>query len=196
MVTGAARGNGYAAAKAFASVGAEVVILDVSERVEEAATALAREAGRAVHGRRCDIANGTEVYSTVDTLGRIDVLVNNAGVGYGTPVAGPRDDVDETFGRVIDINLSGQFFVTRAALPQIGAGGRIIFTASIWGKAAGAEYAVYCASKHGVIGMVRARMSSGRVASRSTRSAPAPSAPSSMKRRSRKRRAISSSPPW
>lgn len=156
VVTGAARGIGYAVAKAFAKAGADVAILDLSEGVADAAKALEREAGRPVISRRCDIANRAQVYATVGALGPIDVLVNNAGVGYRTPVAGPRDEIDETFVRIIDINLNGQFFVTRAALPLMGVGGRIILTASIWGKAAGGEYAAYCASKHGVIGMMRA----------------------------------------
>jgi 3-hydroxybutyrate dehydrogenase len=95
------------------------------------------------------------VYATIGALGPIDVLVNNAGVGWKTPVDGPRDQVDETFSRVIDINLNGHFYVTRAALPAMGAGGRIILTASVWGKAAGAEYAAYCASKHGILGLMR-----------------------------------------
>ncbi len=156
VVTGAARGIGYAVATAVATAGAAVAILDVSEEVEAAARALTDEAGHAVVGWRCDIANRAQVYATVGTLGRIDVLVNNAGVGFRTPVAGPREETDAIFERVIDINLKGQFYVTRAALPLMEPGGRIILTASVWGKAAGAEYAAYCASKHGVIGMMRA----------------------------------------
>jgi 3-hydroxybutyrate dehydrogenase len=156
VVTGAARGIGYAVAGAFAKAGAAVALLDVSPGVADAANVIAQECGRAMVGRQCDIANRAEVYATVGALGRIDVLVNNAGVGFKTPTDGPRDDVDATFERVIDINLNGQFFVTRAALPHMGPGGRIILTASIWGKAAGAEYAAYCASKHGVIGLMRA----------------------------------------
>ena len=156
VVTGAAQGIGYAVAKAFAQAGADVIILDISKRVEESASALMREAGRKVIGQHCDIANRANVYATVGALGRIDVLVNNAGIGNQTPVAGPRDAVDVAFERVIDINLTGHFFVTRAALPLMAPGGRIIFTASVWGKAAGAEYAAYCASKHGIIGMMRA----------------------------------------
>ncbi len=156
VVTGGAQGIGYAVAKAFVDAGAEVAILDINERVADAATALSGETKRRVIGRRCDIANRVEVYATVGALGPIDVLVNNAGIGTRTPVAGPRDDVDAAFERVIDINLTGHFFVTRAALPAIAPGGRIIFTASVWGKAAGAEYAAYCASKHGIIGMMRA----------------------------------------
>ncbi len=156
VVTGGAQGIGYAVAKAFAHAGADIAILDISQRVDDAAKLLARESGRTVTGHRCDIADRTAVYQTIGALGRIDVLINNAGVGNRTPIAGPRHEVDETFERVIAINLTGHFYVTRAALPFMAAGGRIIFTASVWGKAAGAEYAAYCASKHGVIGMMRA----------------------------------------
>lgn len=156
VVTGAARGIGYGVAKAFARAGADVALLDLSDAIADSAATLARETGRTIIGKRCDITDRAETYSVVAGLGRIDVLVNNAGVGFKTPVDGPRDQVDETFERVIDINLNGHFFVTRAALPQMGRGGRIIFTASIWAKAAGAEYAAYCASKHGILGMTRA----------------------------------------
>ena len=156
VVTGAARGIGYGVAKAFAQAGAEVTLLDLTESVMQSAATLASETGRTVSGRCCDITIRPEVYAVVGSLGRIDVLVNNAGVGFKTPVDGPRDQVDDTFDRVIDINLNGHFYVTRADLPQMERGGRIIFTASIWAKAAGAEYAAYCASKHGVLGMTRA----------------------------------------
>ena len=156
VVTGAAQGIGYAVAKAFAIAGADLVMLDISKRVEESASMLSREVGRKMTSHHCDIADRANVYATVGALGHIDVLVNNAGVGNRTPIMGPRDEVDEEFMRVIEINLTGHFFVTRAALPLIEPGGRIIFTASIWSKAAGPEYTAYCASKHGIIGMMRA----------------------------------------
>jgi len=155
VVTGAARGIGLAVAAAFAKADADVAMLDRDDLVIESAAALAVDTGRAVTGRRCDITDRADIYGTMGSLGPIDVLVNNAGVGWKTPVDGPRDEVDMVFEQVIDINLNGHFYVTRAALPAMGRGGRVIFTASIWGKAAGAEYAAYCAAKHGIIGLVR-----------------------------------------
>jgi NAD(P)-dependent dehydrogenase (short-subunit alcohol dehydrogenase family) len=59
------------------------------------------------------------------------------------------------FRRIIDINVVGSFLVTRAAAPRLRAGGRVIFTASVWGKSAVAEFSAYCASKHAVIGLTR-----------------------------------------
>ncbi len=156
LVTGASRGIGYAVAKAFAIAGADVVVLGSGDQTLPAAAALEREMGCKVRGVRCDIADRATVYDKVGSLGPIDVLINNAGVCERTPVLGPRDEIDDVFERTLAVNLSGQFFVTRAVVPQMPAGGRVIFTGSIWSKGAGADYAAYCASKHGLIGMVRA----------------------------------------
>jgi NAD(P)-dependent dehydrogenase (short-subunit alcohol dehydrogenase family) len=79
VVTGAAQGIGYSVAKAFAIAGADLVMLDISKRVEESASVLSREVGRKITNHNCDIADRVNVYATVGALGRIDVLVNNAG---------------------------------------------------------------------------------------------------------------------
>ncbi len=156
LITGASRGIGYSVAKAFAEAGAEVAILASGEAVGASAAALERATGRKVRGVRCDISNRNEVYDKVGALGSLDVLINNAAICVQTPTAGSRDEVDEIFERTMAINLSGQFYVTRAVAPNMGSGGSIVFTGSVWSKAAGADYAAYCASKHGLIGMMRA----------------------------------------
>ena len=82
-----------------------------------------------------------------------DVLVNNAGVGGGEPVAG--SDVG-LWRRTIDTNVVGTYLVTRAVLPMMGAGGRIINLSSVLGRFGVPGYTAYCASKHAVIGFTRA----------------------------------------
>ena len=72
-----------------------------------------------------------------------------------TPVSDPTTEADEYFRRIIEINVIGTFAVTRALLPKIPDGGRIINTSSIWGKTGVAEYSAYCASKHAIIGLTR-----------------------------------------
>jgi len=84
---------------------------------------------------------------------QIDVLVNNAGVGGGEPVEG--SDV-ERWRRTIDTNLTGTYLVTRAVLPTMQAGGRIINISSVLGRFGVPGYTAYCASKHAVIGFTRA----------------------------------------
>jgi NAD(P)-dependent dehydrogenase (short-subunit alcohol dehydrogenase family) len=155
LVTGGSRGIGYAVGRAFAAGGAEVVLLSSSAEVLSAADRLAQETGRPVEGVRCDVADRAAVYQKVGALGRLDVLINNAGVCEQTPLDGPRDAVDAEFERILAVNLSGQFYVTRAALPLMGRGGAIVFTGSLWSTAAGANYAAYCVSKHGLLGMTR-----------------------------------------
>jgi 3-hydroxybutyrate dehydrogenase len=83
----------------------------------------------------------------------IDVLVNNAGVGGGEPIA--ESDV-ERWRRTIDTNLSGTYLASRAVVPLMGESGRVINISSVLGRFGVPGYTAYCASKHGVIGFTRA----------------------------------------
>jgi NAD(P)-dependent dehydrogenase (short-subunit alcohol dehydrogenase family) len=87
------------------------------------------------------------------SIDRLDVLVNNAGVGGGEPVEG--SDIAR-WRRTIDTNLTGSYLVTREALPLMQAGGRVVNISSVLGRFGVAGYTAYCASKHGVIGFTRA----------------------------------------
>ncbi len=83
----------------------------------------------------------------------IDVLVNNAGVGGGLPI----HEADSAgWRRILDTNVWGTFLVTRAAVPMLGDGGRIVNISSVLGRFGVPGYTAYCASKHAVIGFTRA----------------------------------------
>ncbi|MEZ5931036.1 MAG: SDR family oxidoreductase [Alphaproteobacteria bacterium] len=155
LVTGASRGIGYGIAKAFALAGADLTILADDPETEKAAEALSELCGRPVGALVADIADRDAVKASVGGFEKIDVLINNAGLELITPFDEEGDEVENTFRRIVDINVNGSFFVTREAVPRIPDGGRIIFTASVWGKSAEAGFAAYCASKHAVIGLAR-----------------------------------------
>jgi 3-hydroxybutyrate dehydrogenase len=156
LVTGASQGIGRAIAAGFAAAGADLAILAEDDGIEAAAEAIGRQAGRPVRALRCDIADPGAVAGAIGRLPRIDVLVNNAGYQPLTPADDPDPAVDDAFRRVIDVNVTGTWLVTRRALPRMGRGGRIIMTGSIWGRTGAARYAGYTASKHAVIGLMRA----------------------------------------
>lgn len=155
LVTGASRGIGLAVAGGFARAGADLVILADDPAVKTAAEKLHHEHGRPVEAHVCDIAQREAVMRVVEGLGRIDVLVNNAGLERITPLLDGDPATEAMFRRIIDINVVGSFLVTRAAAARMERGGRILFTASVWGKSAVAEFSAYCASKHAVIGLTR-----------------------------------------
>ena len=155
LVTGASRGIGFGIAKAFVLAGADLTILADDPKTMDAASELGNLTGRPVQGMIADIADRSAVRATVGSLEKLDILINNAGLELITPVDEEGDDVAETFRRIVDINVNGSFFVTREALPKIPEGGRILFTASVWGKSAEAGFSAYCASKHAVIGLMR-----------------------------------------
>lgn len=156
LVTGASQGIGRAIAAGFAAAGADLAVLAEDAAIHQAAAELGRDAGRPVRALRCDIADPAQVAAAVGSLSRVDVLVNNAGYQPLTPVGDPAPAVDAAFRRVIDVNVMGTWHVTRQALTRMGRGGRIIMTASIWGRTGAARYAGYCASKHAAIGLMRA----------------------------------------
>ena len=162
IVTAAAgAGIGQAAARRFLSEGAELVISDAhARRVEGMATALSNEAGREVLGLEVDVTNKDQVQRMVDValekFGKIDILINNAGINRLEPVW---EMSDETWDLVINVNLKGTFYCTRAVLPSMmerGGGCIINMSSSIGWMAEGDGEAHYAAAKAGIMGFTRA----------------------------------------
>lgn len=155
LITGASRGIGFGVAEAFAAAGAELAILADDETIHDAASRLSAGRERPVRSLVADITDKAAVRNALGELERLDVLVNNAGLELITPLDEPGDEVDVTFERIIAINVTGTWNVTRAALPLLKSGARIINTASVWSKSAVGEFAAYIASKHAVVGLTR-----------------------------------------
>ena len=156
FVTGASRGIGEAIARRLAADGAKVALaareISSSRRI---ASDIAGGGGDAL-ALECDVTRADSIESavreTVSRLGKIDVLVNNAGLGGPTPL----DDPDDSrWDAIIATNLTAVFRVTRAALPFIPDGGRIVNMSSVVGRFGVAGLSAYSATKHGVIGLTR-----------------------------------------
>lgn len=157
VVTGAGRGIGRAIALAFAEPGAQIVITARTEsQLHDTAGEIARRGAHAIP-IRMDVSDEDSVAHGFGTLhGRVtkvDVLVNNAGVGGGEVVQG--SDV-KRWRQTIDTNLTGMYLVTRQVLPLMADHGRIVNMSSVLGRFGVPGYTAYCASKHGVIGFTRA----------------------------------------
>lgn len=157
IVTGASSGLGVAFATSFAETGADVVL--AARRVDRlAATAKAIEpTGRASLAVACDVADPAACQNVVDEamakFGRVDVLINNAGIGTAVPAT---RETPEQFRQVIDINLNGSYWMAQACGRVMQPGSSIINIASILGiTTAGLPQAAYAASKAGVIGLTR-----------------------------------------
>mgnify|MGYP001814404327 CR=1 FL=1 len=155
LITGGNKGLGAGVAQAFVTAGARLTIAGIEPYVAETAREWSQKAGRSIKGITCDIADPVDVARLSDAVDHIDVLVNNAGLELITPIADPSPEVDATFRRITEINVIGTFSVTRALLPKLRDGARIVNTASMWGKTAVAEFSAYCASKHAIIGLTR-----------------------------------------
>jgi acetoin reductase-like protein len=161
IVTGAAQGIGRAVAERFAREGMAVSLSDVNaERVRETAEAIASD-GALVEAVAADVTDagsvGRLVDATVEAFGRVDVLVNNAGVGV---VARLLDTDEATWDLVMDVNAKGVLLCTQAAARQMiaqGSGGRIISNASGAGKVAPGRHPLgaYAASKHAVVALTK-----------------------------------------
>lgn len=161
LVTAAAgTGIGSATARRCLEEGAFVLISDWHERrLGEKRDELAADFGDRVHSLVCDVTNEEQVQALLDgaaeRFGRIDVLVNNAGLGGSVAV---QDMTDEQWNRVLDVTLNGTFRATRAAINRFigqGGGGVIVNNASVIGWRAQAEQAHYAAAKAGVMALTR-----------------------------------------
>jgi NAD(P)-dependent dehydrogenase (short-subunit alcohol dehydrogenase family) len=156
IVTGAARGIGLAVAQRLVADGLQVALLD---RDEAATREAAASLGESAQPFICDIADSASVNATIAAVvarwGRIDVLVNNAGiVGPNKPLI---EVGDEEWARVVAINLNGAFYCCRAAAPEMlkHDWGRIVNIASIAGKEGNPNLAGYSATKAAVIGLTK-----------------------------------------
>jgi NAD(P)-dependent dehydrogenase (short-subunit alcohol dehydrogenase family) len=177
IITGAGRkkGLGEGIARRFAEEGATVIITDIgkasgdhlpanhigtSEEMEEVAAALRSETGGKVHTLVCDVRSEDDIIRTIaDTVqqfGKLDIVVNNAGIGY---IMKPLTEMSiDEWDIVLDVNLRGPFLFTKHAAKQFikqGEGGRIINIASQAAKSPAPLLVHYTSSKHGMIGLTR-----------------------------------------
>jgi NAD(P)-dependent dehydrogenase (short-subunit alcohol dehydrogenase family) len=154
LVTGGTKGIGLGIARAIIVAGGRVMITGRDEASVTAAVQALDPLGKAAAGRAADVrdraAMDRVVADTVKQFGTLNVLVNNAGVGAFTDVASM---TDEAWARVIDTNLTGVFYCTRAAIPVLkkAGGGWIINIASLAGRNYFPNGAAYCASKAGLV---------------------------------------------
>jgi 2-deoxy-D-gluconate 3-dehydrogenase len=162
VITGAGRGIGAATAELFAAHGANLLLTELPERLEGLQHFGERIASRfntRVLHRELDIRRPELMEEAVRTAvlewGRIDVLINNAGVNYIKPAL--QLTVDE-WDSVVDVNLKGTFFMTQAAAGQMvrQRSGSIVFISSQHGIVGNENRAAYCASKAGLINLARA----------------------------------------
>lgn len=160
LVTGGASGIGAACVQRFARDGAKVVSVDMNRALGEQSIAAINEAGGSALFLQVDVSDPAAVEQmvkdTVAAFGRLDIAVNNAGIGGESNPTGEYSI--EGWRKVIDINLNGVFYGLRYQIPQMlaqGSGGAIVNMASILGSVGFATAPAYVAAKHGVVGLTK-----------------------------------------
>lgn len=172
FITGAARGQGRAHAVRLAQEGADIIAVDICKQIESvsiplstpedlAETAdLVKGHNRRIYTAEADVRDYAALKAAVDAgveqLGRLDIIVANAGIGNGGATLDKTSEKDWT--DMIDVNLSGVWKTVKAGVPHIlagGHGGSIILTSSVGGLKAYPHTGHYVAAKHGVVGLMR-----------------------------------------
>jgi len=157
IVTGGASGIGLATGRLFAEQGAKVLLVDLQEDL--LCKAVEKVASASVSYAMADVSQPDQtaqyVKSAIDRYGGLDILISNAGI-----VGDKNSIVDypvEMFDHVVAVNLRGVWLSLKYAIPEIQkrGGGSIVITSSIAGVKGSAGGAAYCASKHGVVGIMR-----------------------------------------
>jgi NAD(P)-dependent dehydrogenase (short-subunit alcohol dehydrogenase family) len=160
LVTGGASGIGEACVLTLARGGAKVVVADLNPQAGEQTVAAVSATGSEALFVRADVANPESaaqmVERTLQTFGRLDIAINNAGIGGELAPTGEYSV--EGWRKVIEINLNGVFYCMRYEIPPMVAqgGGVIVNMASILGTVGFANSAAYVAAKHGVVGLTKA----------------------------------------
>lgn len=171
LITGAARGQGRSHALRLAAEGADIIAIDACTPIATAPYAMSTKADlaetvrqvealdRRAVSRRADVRDlpglQTAVDEAVTELGRLDIVVANAGIFS----VGASDTLDlQTWQDMVDVNLTGVWLTTKVAVPHVVAGGRggsVVLISSIAGRKGMAGFAHYVAAKHGVVGLMR-----------------------------------------
>jgi 3-hydroxybutyrate dehydrogenase len=155
FITGAAQGIGFEIAKDFSKAGAKVVLTDINEEKVKAA---AETLGKDAVGLKCDVTSELELQQAIDDaidrFGRIDILINNAGMQH---VSLLEDFPTAKFEQLVKVMLTAPFIATKLVLPHMRKNnfGRILNMASINGLVGFAGKAAYNSAKHGVIGLTK-----------------------------------------
>ena len=158
FITGAASGIGYEISRDFAENGAKIVLTDINEEAVKVAADAMIEEGYECIGIRCDVTSEDEIImainQTVETFGTLDILINNAGMQYISPI---EEFPTEKYELLIKIMLVAPFIATKHVFPVMKKQGygRIINMASINGLVGFAGKAAYNSAKHGVIGLTK-----------------------------------------
>jgi (+)-trans-carveol dehydrogenase len=172
FITGAARGQGRSHAVRLAQEGADIIAIDICKQIDSvriplstpedlAETAdLVKGLNRSVYTAEVDVRDYDALKAAVDSgveqLGRLDIIVANAGIGNGGATLDKTGEGDWT--DMIDVNLAGVWKTVKAGVPHIlegGRGGSIILTSSVGGLKAYPHTGHYVAAKHGVVGLMR-----------------------------------------
>ena len=159
LVTGGASGIGEACVLAFANAGAKVAIVDVDSKLGEKTITSVKQAGGDAIFLQVDVSDPEAVEKmiadTVSAFGRLDIAVNNAGIGGELNSTGNYSV--EGWRKVIDVNLNSIFYCMRYEIPQmlLQGNGSIVNMSSILGVVGMANSPAYVASKHGIIGLTK-----------------------------------------
>ena len=159
LVTGAAVGMGFAAAKAFAETGAAVALADVNAEAAERAAAELAAQGCKTLAITCDTSDEAQVKAmvdrTVEAFGSLDAAYNNAGVN--SPMTDTADLTPEEYDRILDIDLRGVWLCMKYELMQMRkqGSGAIVNCSSLGGLVGNPGRAAYHAAKHGVLGLTK-----------------------------------------
>lgn len=158
LITGSAQGIGFEIAKCFAEQGGKVFLTDLQEEAVEKAAGSLRENGYEAAGLKCDVTSEKDIEQAVsmcvERYGRVDVLINNAGLQYVSMI---EDFPTEKFELLVKVMLTAPFIALKHVLPVMKkqGSGRVINMASINGLVGFAGKAAYNSAKHGVIGLTK-----------------------------------------
>ena len=156
MITGAASGIGRATALKMSSLGARLSLSDINAAGLEATKNLCKGEGHFVGELDVSLSAACNAFvaATLEKLERLDYVFNCAGVN---PTAfALADTTDDYWDKLVDTNLRGTYNVTRAVIPHLHAGAAIVNVSSVMGVTVAANYAIYCATKFGIVGFTKA----------------------------------------